>query len=690
MSTVTPFPTLFCTFLLGLLFLFTNTALAKVNILLLGSSKSLGNTTESLVFSPQAIAQQLQQILNEDSSLSGTSLVKFEDIFKQKSLSVGFGDGGNQVPMLHACHSLLQYYYWPENRTSTLNRLSGQLENKWDYVVLLEDPYIIAKVPGYFALGLDKIVAKVTEGGAQPLILLPWPSKGASLNFWNSLQENTFRVTQGSSALKFSASYVVPAGLAWEALSPTAKDSAQIRTSLHGAYLAASAIYSTLYKRSAAVSKYHYRDQLADQAFQTQNLLTQNPISIHTETGVNPFSPIHNPNRILSFQHTGTSSENGILDGLNWMSTKSKIQLIRGGNLPLSFNYGRANTNFEAPKRYKIDPSQYLVSLGFPMQDHANTGNTTMLYGLDWRVDSQENGTDLGVARKMIEDKEIPHTRAIPVRTLYAQLVEANPNFKAYADSWHMSTQLNISIASYMFTLLTGHCSLDPTPPQANTTEWGNWQAQKIGYETAWTLMHLQSPPPCMVVQPDSMQKVFITSKNPVNLKIYLTTPPRSPVSITLEADSIGSLYITPSKLTFTGNNYNSPQWVKLTPILGNQLQQKVIIKTKTTSQDKTWDQISDHWAYTVNRQGGLVSLNSPTNGVFSMRSQLYPQKISFYTSSLNFYSFSIYSHTGKFITSAKGKGNQSFSLPFLPAGIYVVSIQLPYQKSIVELHTLF
>ena len=48
-----------------------------------------------------------------------------------------------------------------------------------------------------------------------------------------------------------------------------------------------------------------------------------------------------------------------------------------------------------------------------------------MRYGLDHRDSGTLNDTDLGVARFMIEQSELPHARAVPIRTLYAQLREA-------------------------------------------------------------------------------------------------------------------------------------------------------------------------------------------------------------------------------------------------------------------------
>ena len=87
-----------------------------------------------------------------------------------------------------------------------------------------------------------------------------------------------------------------------------------------------------------------------------------------------------------------------------------------------------------------------------------------MLYGLDKRRSDDENGTDLGVARKMSRDNELPHARAIPIRTLHARLRAALPDQSAYSDGWHMNHELDKASGAFMYTLLTGHCAPGDEP----------------------------------------------------------------------------------------------------------------------------------------------------------------------------------------------------------------------------------
>ena len=81
----------------------------------------------------------------------------------------------------------------------------------------------------------------------------------------------------------------------------------------------------------------------------------------------------------------GSSSGNGFRDGLRWVFEQAPEMLDAGGDDLITFNFGRANTNSEPNKRYQIEPDRFLFSSGFPMQDHGNHGDESMLYGLDIR-----------------------------------------------------------------------------------------------------------------------------------------------------------------------------------------------------------------------------------------------------------------------------------------------------------------
>ena len=209
-------------------------------------------------------------------------------------------------------------------------------------------------------------------------------------------------------------------------------------------------------------------------------------------TFVSPFYGCFVQDSVLTYNHTGSSSENGILGGLNWTFEQSAQILENGGGGESTFNYGRANSNFEANKRYQINPDLFQYSFGFPMQDHGNHGNESMMYGLDKRDGGVMNDTDLGVARFMIAQSELPYARAVPIRALFAQMKEDNPQQSAYRDSWHMHRDLDKAIGAYMHTVLTNTCSLGEEPADSSSNDWNTWNAHKIGCNTAWTFMNME------------------------------------------------------------------------------------------------------------------------------------------------------------------------------------------------------
>lgn len=462
----------------------------ELNILILGTSKSINNSSEA--FSPTTIASELSSILSEDVNNTATAYVEAEDIYHSKDVSVALGSGGTEYNYMHYSHSLVQYYYWPEGMEARMDKLSGKGSKKWDYVVIAADPYIVSTLPGYYSLGVNKIASKVAEGGAKPLLMMMWPKTDTSLSSIAHFEEFTYRTSEGAKV----ALETVPAGLTWQSLSNDKKDVSTTHPSPNGAYTAAASIYSQVYGTSASESNYEYDAAIAETALTTvKSAATENHYS-GTRNYVSPFLACNINDTAIHYNHTGTSTENGILGGLNWVFGKSDKTLERDGPAPISFNYGRANTNFEANKRYRVDATAFDFSFGFPMQDGSSTGDISQLYGIDKRNSQTENGTDLGVALHMVRESELPYARAVPIRTLLVQLKEMNILTSAYRDDWHLSRDLDKAIAGYMYTLLTGQCDLGDEPVDKTSGEWKSWAAHKIGYETAWNLMYLDGKAP--------------------------------------------------------------------------------------------------------------------------------------------------------------------------------------------------
>ena len=101
-------------------------------------------------------------------------------------------------------------------------------------------------------------------------------------------------------------------------------------------------------------------------------------------------------------------TEGGLISALTNVAVPLGFTVVTGGEAPLDFNLGRSNLDIEPAKRYKVDGNQFDLSLGFPMQDHSNTGDTSVLYGMDKHINDADPATDLGAARYMIDSSELP------------------------------------------------------------------------------------------------------------------------------------------------------------------------------------------------------------------------------------------------------------------------------------------
>ena len=456
-----------------------------LHILVLGTNQSMDGQAG---FSPDAIATELEALFAADADAPESIGVVAEDIHMAKDVTIGLGGRGDEYTYTHHSHSLVQYVHWPEGRSARLENLAGEGGVDWDHVVIGADPGIASDMPGYYALGAHTVASQVAAGGAQPLLLMMWPQDDDTAASIEHLEAVAYRTADGAQV----DLPVVPAGLAWAALPDGERDAASAHPSPNGARLAAAAIYAQITRKNAGGDA----PTLSDVAHATV-LEAEGVAHYEGEHAFSsPFSPCGVTDEVVTYHHTGSSSEDGILAGLHWVFDQAEQSLQNGSAAPITFNYGRANTNFEPDKRYEVDPERFGFSFGFAMQDHGNHGDESMLYGLDVRDSGVVNDTDLGVARYMIDQSELPHARAIPIRTLFAQMKAVTPDQSAYRDSWHMHRDLDKASGAYMHTLLTGDCSLGEEPEDAESEAWRTWMAHKIGCDTAWTLMTLDGNSP--------------------------------------------------------------------------------------------------------------------------------------------------------------------------------------------------
>lgn len=460
-----------------------------INILVLGSSNSIDQFQKPFLI--DYISFELDSILSNDTLIDLPVNVEYEEISKGINIPTGVALSA-YWNVNHFCHSLAQYYYWPDKRDETLDNLRGEGGTDWDYVVIGSDPLILKNMPGYYSFGVNKIASVISEGGAKPLLFLEWDEDS---NFISHFEEFTYRAANGAPV----PIEVVPAGLAWEGLPSELRDVSFYLPTPNGDYLGAASIYSQILRRSASNSSYVKNDQIADIADEVRIEADNSEHYSGKPTFISPFRECNVNSTNLIYNHTGSSTENGFLSGLNWVTGEYGKTLQFGSSSPVNFNYGRSSMG-GGTKEYTIDPSKFDFSFGFALHDDARTGYTSMLYGLDKRSTMDGYDTDLGTAFKMINNNEVPHARNVPLRTIIAQMIEEIPGVELYppGDDWHLSSDVNKAVATYIHTILSGECTLPPAPDVCkDSSAWRTWMSHKIGQETAWTLMYLKAENPC-------------------------------------------------------------------------------------------------------------------------------------------------------------------------------------------------
>ena len=468
-----PKPSWVAAALLTLALLLAVPAYAGVNVLVLGSSqhfdlKESGAGADRLDL--EAMADELGRIINRGER-NGPSTVVFEDIYQTKETPVALGSSGRMIPTTFYCHSLAQYYFWPEGREARLDFLRGESGLSWDYVVLAGDPYLMDRMPGVFAEGVALVAQALRANPQVQLVLLtPWLAEGEARE---PLKDVSTRV---GAWLELA---VAPAGETVAELRAWNEDRA--------AYLAAACVFSALSGRPA-----WGRSGDARAALDTVLKLRDEPAPSEPYVRSTPFTVATMDPAKITFKHTGTSSERGIWRGIQAALRMSALNSKSGNGAnaaPILVNYGRGNSNFEPKKQYQVDPEQFDRSYGFPMQESNKSARTSMRYGIDKRYfngSNYDDGTDLGIAYDMCRAGEVAqNARAVPLRLMWAKLHELDPSLKPLRDRWHMSHLIEAAAGAYMVTALTGQDTRGPEPTDQASADWKTWQARAIGYETA-------------------------------------------------------------------------------------------------------------------------------------------------------------------------------------------------------------
>ncbi|MDX1679391.1 MAG: hypothetical protein R3242_01560 [Akkermansiaceae bacterium] len=463
--------------------------LHAVNVLILGSSQGFDKQE-----SPQGhdthldlakLAKAFERVLNRGNS--GETKVTFQDIYTTiDNVPMGLGSAGKEIPTTFHRHSLAQYVFWPDGKEARLASLQNKGAQKWDYIFIIGDPYLISQMPGIYAEGVHLLMEQIKQGEAKVCLVTPWHSND-KIN--SRISEVVLRVAKGLDLP------VAPAGEAWTVRKDRLKED-------EAEYLAAASMVSAL-SQAPARGQNMAEENLAKLALSAlEHVVKKSENLSEIETPPNPYYPEFLDKQTIVFCHSGSSSENGIkaalIDCMKRCNITPKFVKVNAGG-DIDFNYGRANSNFEPNKRYKVEPDKYDRAYGFPMQEQKKFAPASMLYGIDKRYfhgTSYDDGTDLGIAYDMIRQGEVEkHIYAVPIRLLLAKLMAADPTIGALRDKWHMSRELDAATGSYMVTILTGKNPVGAEPDDKSSQEWKRWLGRKIGYETAMRMGRLTYEP---------------------------------------------------------------------------------------------------------------------------------------------------------------------------------------------------
>jgi uncharacterized repeat protein (TIGR02543 family) len=605
--------------------IFSNQLFADVNVLIIGSSKDSGEmhpanvwafdkkapyVPNSKPFSPTAVGTQLQSILAQDGR--GTVNVTVLDRYRSDAIT--------EIGWTAHSYTLAGWFHYPYPagaETARWANLRGEAGTVWDYVVLIGDPYTMEYTPGMYAHGVAKIAEEVAKGAtpAQVILLMPWPATGSSSTI-NHYKEVVYR-TGRSGGHK-----VAPGGLAWQAIKSNARTDPNPDND--GAYIAAASIYSSIYNQSAAASGYVYNDTHANTTFTTYT--NNNSASQYTGTFSfqNPYKILDDKKRGIRMSERGTSTEEGFKGKIKSAMDRAKVTYAEYNDgtytnnippawatspLPIDFNYGRDGFYSESAKSYLADPTYWQAGFGYYYQNNTfslpvETANDIFI-GL-----MQEQDNDL--ANRMIN--EAPVARNIPTRTLWAQIHKEYPTLNPLRDGSgpHLNYFFDEAVGTYIYTLFSGRCPLDPKPAFDDIT----WTCRKIGYETAWRLGRCQSRAPGFKVTPSAASKKSIIPGEKETMTVQFIFPPKQDVTVNVSISNANAAVVGSQQLVFTPQNYNIPQNVTVAGLTGSLANDTFNVVFSTTSTDEVCNGLSDTWDYTITRSAPvtLTRVNKATN----------------------------------------------------------------------------
>jgi len=571
------------------------------HILIIGTEyDSTGRDSEKPTlppFSSKKMGQELKHIL-EGASL-GKIRVQVEDRYDVHKTGVGDCESH--------CYSLAQWFHYPYPAdvevTHRWPNLRGENGVKWDYVIVIGDRGTMTFAPGMYAYGVSAIAQEVAKGSGELVLLSSWPSKESKVSL-DHYQELVGRVAQ-------SGGYqVAPVGHVWSEALNKDRD-LQPKTVHDMAYLVAATLYSKLWGQSAETSTYKYNQSLAAIAHSVVEGDKKLKAYQRKPSSPTPFLLRGDTRRMIHYSEKGTSTEEGFKKTVKLAMKRARVNYDDANSdkytdeipvdddkgwsekipSPLAWNHGRSHGH----KKYVVNPIYWDLSFGYVY--HWNSWGHPVPKQNDHHVALIDNH-DLRLSQSMY-DFAPQGARALPVRTLWAQLHKAYPDLLPQRDGWgpHLGYEVDHAVGTFMYTLFSGRCPLEPEPEEMTHF----WHAQKIGYETAWKMGQRQVRAPGFQVLPSASDALTLRPNATETMQVRFYMKPQSPVSVKVSIPSSVAL-LSPQSLTFTPENYNIPQEVNLTVIPGEKSLEAFSVAFLTKSQDMVYDGLSDSWTYTVER----------------------------------------------------------------------------------------
>lgn len=589
---------------------------ADVRVLVIGSSRDSNQSSKisnggSSPFDGEAVRDQLHNILS-GAGLGGVNVKYINRSAEGYSTDV---------------FSLAQWFHYPypENIETTtrwpyLSNQNGAGDFAWDYVVLIGDPYTMEKMPGVYAQGVAAVGQEVAKGytpenPVETILLMPW-SVGGSTTLVDHYKDVVYR------AGRTGGYKVAPAALAW-------KDDGYPSDATRCAYISAASIYSRIWGQSSSNSTYNYNNTLANSV----NAIVTSNVGVGDYAGKlnfqNPFLMLGDPRRQVLYGEKGTSTEQDYVSGAAAAMNRCRVSYSTSGfrdsytdnqpgwtgdNLPIAWNHGRkfAETN----KEYVTNTDYWQLGIGFTYQ--WNTWSLPVATANDQQI-SNMFSSEIDLAGFMIEASNAANgqddsARCIPWRFMWALIHQEYPALRPLRDGSgpHVNTDLREAVGTYMYTMYSGRCPLDPMPNPMTT----KWFAQKVGYETAWRMGNCSSRAPGFKVMPSSTNKKTIASGTTETMSVVFILPPKNDVTVTVASSRATAAIVGPKTLIFTPANYNVPQQVTVAALPGTVTSEDFNVTFATSSSDEAYDSLSDSWAYTATRSTTPTSLTQVDNGI--------------------------------------------------------------------------